>query len=162
MSKKTEINEGLAQQIAHAAGFPLYERKSSMSAKANAQLNLSGRTHYVDEGTLRHFASRINSSRETDFGLVFALVESVSGDYQHSTRGFRFVAFDLYGTVINERVSASSETLHRRSEQAEKDMWQFLDSFDVAAHYKTKFAEQAERLITQAAKLKAISKFIKV
>lgn len=89
MPKKTEITEGLARQIADAAGFPLYERKSSMSAKANAQLNLSGRTHYVDEGTLRHFASRINSSRETDFGLVFALVESVSGDYQHSTRGFR-------------------------------------------------------------------------
>jgi hypothetical protein len=77
----------------------LYQNKSDYP-KANAQRNLCGRTHYVDDDTLRGFYSRIISARETDGGLLFAIVTSDAKDYQNKPRGFRYVIFDVFDSGI--------------------------------------------------------------
>ena len=162
MAKKTELSRDIATSIAHVIGTSLFEKKSSYSAKDDAQRNLSGKTHYVDEGTLKSFYSRISSARYTDEGLLFSIIESVAGDYQNKSRGFRFVTFDLYGTIVNDRVSADVNRLHSSAAKAEREMWEFLNSFDALAHYKTTMSEHAAVIKAQAANLVKLANTIKV
>lgn len=162
MAKKTEITRELATSIAHVIGTTLFSRLHGYSAKNDAQANLRGKTHYVDDATLKAFYSRISSARHTDQGLIYSIVESVAGDYQNNSRGFRFVSFDLFGTIVNDRVSADVNRLHKSRAKAEKEMRQFLDAFDVAAHYKTELAQRAETMKAQAANLHKLAKSIKV
>ena len=162
MAKKTEITRELATSIAHVIGTRLFENRSSYSAKDDAQRNLEGKTHYVDDATLKAFYSRISSARHTDQGLIYSIVESVAGDYQNNSRGFRFVTFDLYGTIINDRVSADVNRLHKTAAKAQAEMWEFLDGLDVAAHYKRVMAEHADPIKAQAANLHKLAKSIKV
>ena len=48
----------------------LYQSESS-TPKYNAQRNLQGRTHYVDEDTLKFHKSRIISEHDSCNGLIF-------------------------------------------------------------------------------------------
>ena len=77
----------------------LYRDESSYP-KANAQLNLCGRTHYVDDDTLRWHKSRVISTHVTDGGLLFAIVTSDALDMDNKRRGFRYVVFGLFGNVL--------------------------------------------------------------
>ena len=122
----------------------LYTNKSS-DPKRNAQLNLAGRTHYVDDETLRYFHARILSSRVVDDGLLFAVVESASGDANHSSRIYRYVIFDLFGTVI-ERPDLKSSW--KSSAPAEKAMWRALNAIDAIAH--TRAAIEHDRAAHQS------------
>jgi len=78
----------------------LYRHESSIP-KYDAQRNLEGRTHYVDDGTLRYFKSRILSASVKRGGLLFTIIESSSADYEHRSRTFRYVIFDVFGTIIS-------------------------------------------------------------
>jgi hypothetical protein len=118
----------------------LYRNESS-NPKTNAQRNLCGRTHYVDDDTLRFHKSRIISARHTDNGLLFAIVTSDALDFDNSKRGFRFVIFDVFGTVL-ERTKL--EYAYRRSDQATKEMWAVLNSID-AKHVTLAAIERQER-----------------
>lgn len=105
----------------------LYSSQSS-DAKANAQRNLVGRTHYVDDDTLRFHKARIVKARNVHNGLLFWLIESVAADYQGTKRGFRFVVFDLFGHVLDGR--ADLDNLYRSSAAAEEALWAYLESID--------------------------------
>jgi len=107
----------------------LYRNESS-DPKSNAQLNLEGRTHYVDSETLKYHNSRINTTAITDGGLLFALTESYSLDYQNTNRAFRPVIFDVFGTVI---VRPKLEEGFKTSKQAIKSMWAELNNIDAIA-----------------------------
>jgi len=159
MAKKTELTADIARDIARAFGVSLFDR-NSYAAKDKAQANLSGRTHYVDDDTLRFFHSRISSARAIEHETIFLIVESVAADYQNRSRGFRFVAFDLNGSVINDR--KGPETLHRTSAQAEKEMWAWANAFDTLAHYKARLIERAERAKREAAAMTAAARKIRV
>lgn len=104
-------------------------RRESEYPKWNAQRNLSGRTHYVDDDTLRWHKSRILRTVITDGGLIFALIESVALDMNNRKRGFRPVIFDVFGYVI-ERTKLDES--YKTRKQAEKAMWSALNSLDVA------------------------------
>ena len=108
----------------------LYQNRSSYP-KVNAQENLCGRTHYVDPATLRFHKSKVLSSHVTDGGLLFAIITSDAVDYNNTKRGFRFAVFDVFGTVVQR---TKLEDAFRRSEQASKAMWAFLNSFSATAH----------------------------
>lgn len=138
----------IAENIARAIGENLFS-SSGNYPKETAQRNLSGKTHYCDESTLRYFFSRINSVRVVDDGLVLIIIESTAADYQNKSRGFRFVAFDLFGKVINDRASAISEELLSTSAKCEKALWLWVNSFDVLSHYKKTMTERAARLNRQ-------------
>ena len=106
-------------------------RSESSNPKWNAQRNLMGRTHYVDDDTLRFHKARVLSARHIDGGLLFSIVESVALTYNGNKRGFRFVVFDLFGHIVGER--ADLDHTWTSSEAASKAMWAELDKLDAIA-----------------------------
>ena len=108
----------------------LYKCESSYP-KPNAQANLCGRTHYVDDDTLRFHKSRILSAHVVDRGLLFAIVTSDALDMNNSKRGYRYVIFDVFGTVL---ARTKLEEAHARSQSATKAMWTALNALDAKAH----------------------------
>ena len=157
--KKTELTEETARAIARALNVSRFER-TGYDPKAMAQRNLAGKTHYADDDTLRFFHARINHCRTSHEGLILAIVESVAEDYHNTARGFRFVAFDLFGNVLNNR--SSTDELHRKSDKAAAEMLAWLESFDVLAHYKAEMTERAERLKRESADLIKAARVIRV
>jgi type IV secretory pathway VirB4 component len=105
-------------------------RNESYDPKTNAQRNLMGRTHYVDDETLRFHASRIISARHTDDGLLFALVTSDAKNYEKTQRGFRYVIFDVFGTVIERNPANLEMEWFSTSKRATQAMWAALNSLD--------------------------------
>lgn len=110
--------------------------------KDTAQMQLQGKSHYADSDTLRFFKSRILSTYDTDHGTLFALVESVSLDMHHTSRGFRFVVFDLGGKTLGR---VSIEETFKSKAKATAAMWDFLNSFDTVAHYKERLVDDIRR-----------------
>src|SRR6185369_14572061 len=108
----------------------LFSNKSS-DPKNNAQRNLQGRTHYVDDDTLRWHKSRVLSARHVDNGLLFAIVTSDALDMHNTKRGFRYVIFDIFGTVLDR---PNLEETYTSSERATKAMWAALNAIDAKAH----------------------------
>ena len=106
-------------------------RNESRDAKTNAQRNLMGRTHYVDDDTLRFHKSRVISTRCTDGGLLFAIVTSDALDWHNTKRGFRYVIFDVFGKVLARPDLKES---FRTSEKCEAAMWKALEAIDAKAH----------------------------
>ena len=106
--------------------YRLYRRESS-DPKIDAQRNLAGRTHYVDDDTLRFHKARILSANVVDGGLLYAIIESVSLDWNHTSRGFRYAIFDLFGNVVDR---PDLEHAWKSSDAARKAMWKALDGFD--------------------------------
>ena len=104
----------------------LYRNESS-NAKWNAQRNLEGRTHYVDDDTLRFHKSRILSTHITDGGLILGLVESCAADYENTKRVFRPVIFDITGYVLER---PKLEDGYSSSKAAKDAMWDTLNNID--------------------------------
>lgn len=88
------------------------------------------------------------------------MVESVAKDPDNRSRGFRFVVFDLFGTVLNDRDHADS--MHSKSDKAAAAMAEWLESFDVLAHYKRAMAERADRLKREAAEMSKAARAIRL
>lgn len=109
--------------------MPQLYRNESSDPKINAQRNLCGRTHYVDDDTLRFHKSRVLSARHTDGGLLFAIVTSDAADFEGKSRVFRYTIFDVFGTVIDR---PSLENGFRNSEKATAAMWDKLNSLNAA------------------------------
>lgn len=105
-------------------------RNESGYPKVNAQANLMGRTHYVDDDTLRWHKSKIISARCVDDGLLFAIVTSDALDMNNTKRGFRFVIFDVFGNTVER---PKLEDAYRTSAQATKAMWAALNALDAVA-----------------------------
>ena len=107
----------------------LYTNKSQY-AKVNAQSNLEGRTHYVDDSTLRFHKSRILAAHVAFNGLIFGIVCSDSLDMNNTRRGFRPVVFDLFGNVL---FRPDLENAYKSKEAARKAMWDYINTIDAQA-----------------------------
>jgi hypothetical protein len=134
----------------HRMGFSRFEDYSGNS-KYTAQRNLDGRTHYCDDSTLRYFHARITGCAPSHDGLILRVTESVSTDSFNKKRGFRCVAFDVFGEAIyrpelEQCVSTSAQA------QAAYNAWR--NAFDLAAHYRTALSARAKRLDREAAELR--------
>lgn len=132
-----------------------YEKKNYSSPKYDAQLNLEGRTHYVDDDTLKFHKAKILTTYNTDNGLLFALIESVALDYENKNRGFRYVIFDICGHVISR---VDLENAFKSKASAIKAMWKALNEIDAKAvtllaidREKIAFARQVEELTAMVA-----------
>lgn len=107
-----------------------FETKSC-DAKHNAQQNLSGKTHYVDDDTLRFHKSRIQCSQKLANGLLFYICTSDALDMNGTRRGFRYVVFDVFGTtVFRPDLEGAKPTRDAARKEFEKI------EFDVLAHYR--------------------------
>lgn len=113
------------------------------TAKDTAQANLDGLTHYYSDSSLRSHKSKILSARIECEGLLLVTVESVAIDYENTKRGFRFVAFDVFGRVIAKDDLDNAKKTKDLAVKAAKD---WLGSFDVSAYYMAKLSEIQKRL----------------
>lgn len=118
----------------------LYRNESS-DPKTNAQRNLCGRTHYVDDDTLRWHKSHVLASRVVDNGLLFAITTSDALDMNNTKRGYRYVIFDVFGTVLGR---PELEESFRRREQCDKAMWAALNAIDAKAHTREAIKQARE------------------
>ena len=105
----------------------LYQSMHRSSAKYEAQDQLAGKTHYVDDDTLRFHHSRIISCDISHGGRLFWLIESCSLDMNNTKRGFRFVVFDIFGNVISR---VGLEDAFKTSKAAKTMLKAFLDNVD--------------------------------
>jgi len=114
----------------------------SYNAKSDAQRNLSGRTHYVDDATMRYFSARILSTSTLFDGAFFMIRESTSLGNEYGKRGQRVVVFDLFGDIVfrPDMSECGSEA------QARKRFEEWRAGFDPVAHYCLIFEERARRL----------------
>lgn len=130
----------------------LFSDKSSY-AKYNAQENLRGRNHFVDDDTLRFFGSKISRAKHTCSGLLFYVVESSYLDMNKTKRGFRYAIFDLFG---NEVARQSLDEALSTSDKALKAMYDKLNTINVAEHYKQAIKSLADRKAREAERAKEI------
>lgn len=124
----------------------LYSDKSS-TPKWNAQRNLEGRTHYVDDASLRFHKSRILRTVVADNGLLFGLVESVGLDMHNTKRGFRAIVFDVFGTVLH---CPGLEHCTKVRASADKDLWAALNEIDAIKHTHDAITANLKRELQEA------------
>jgi hypothetical protein len=135
------------EKAIHAAGLRLFAYKSGHE-KSNAQQNLDGRTHYADNETLRYFKARINHAVHLADGLLFLILESVASKPYEIGQNKRFVVFDVFGTVVNDR-----EEWHATTEKARKAAEAFLAGFDAEGHTERALRDHANRLHAEAQRI---------
>lgn len=157
---KTTVPENLAAALRLTGIYPF--QSHSCHADYDAERNLRGRTHYVDADTLKGFQARILDSGlyakgvpgwECSDALIFWIVESVNSRPDHKGKNKRFVAFDVFGTVINDRASLSGEPeagWHRNTEAARKEGLAGLAGFNAVKHTRDTLANRARKSIAAA------------
>lgn len=139
--KTTTTDEEIKAIIAALAKLHLrpfgYE---SGDSKYNAQRNLRGKTHYVDDETLRWHKSRVCSAGHLHGGLLFRITTSDALDMNNTRRGFRVVVFDVFGTTIYrpklEEAFSTSQAAFKASEKQE---------IDLVKHYEEAIANELKR-----------------
>jgi hypothetical protein len=137
----------LAKLIQNTTRARLYESRYFSNPLHYAQDQLQGRTHYVDDSTLRFFHARIIGAHDDADGLLFWIVESSAKDSDNNARGFRPVVFDIFGEVVY-RVGLSD--MVKTSDKARTLYREWLESFDIEAHYRRALENRAKRLETDA------------
>jgi hypothetical protein len=134
----------LIQQTTRAC---LYESRYFSNPMHYAQDQLTGRTHYVDDSTLRYFHARVVGAHNDADGLLFWIVESSAKDPDNSARGFRPVVFDIFGEVVFRLNLAD---MVKTSDKARALYRDWLESFDIVAHYREALESRAKRLESEA------------
>lgn len=142
-----------ARKLAHDVFNTSVFECNGYHAKTTAQRNLNGKTHYVDDDTLRYHKSRILDCYDVNHGTLFALIESCALDMYNTRRGFRFVVFDLAGQTLGR---ASLEETFKSNKAATAAMWDWLNDFDVVTHYKDKLRDEIRRDENRIAEMQKI------
>lgn len=146
MDKDTTLPAPMLAALKRSAR--LYLDTWRANKKDEAQDLLSGRTHYVDDGTLRYHLARVLETQVLAGGAFCAIKESVAIDSQNSKRGQRWVVFDVFGTVLDGRPGLDDTP--RTSAAADKQFNAWLATFDPVAYYRTVLLKRAERLAEEA------------
>lgn len=137
----------LAEQLRKCG--TLYESKSSY-AKRDAQRNLDGRTHYVEDDTLRFHHSRVLSRRILAEGLFYEICCSDGLDWENRRRGFRVTTFDVFGTALGrpdlEHSSNSSRQAWKASEAMDLDaVKHYAEALQSKVHYAQEEVAKLEK-----------------
>jgi hypothetical protein len=137
--------QAIIQALREANARP-YQERYFRNAKDEAQEALQGRSHYVDDSTLRFHHSRITAARPIMEGLFFEIMESSSTDWNNNTRGFRVVVFDVFGqSVYHPKLEDMKKTSIAARNAYKKDF-----AIDPAAHYADKLQSRARMLTREA------------
>ena len=99
----------------------------SYKPQRNAQMNLIGRTHYVDDSTLKYFYARVVASGTECKGLIFWIIESHAVDMNNTQREFRFIVFDVGGHVLERAENGEG---YRTRSKARKALDAYLATID--------------------------------
>lgn len=145
----SKIQEAGIQLFKDRAGYPL----------SQAQRNLEGRTHYVDDSTLAFFSAKILACHIFDDGLILGIVESLkAGPDDDAGRIYRPVYFDLFGnTVLRPEVEDSFKT----QKQAMAALWTMADEVDAQDATIAGIKEKQKMLQDEIDKLDVLAKQFK-
>jgi|TARA_R110001592_G_scaffold270044_1_gene536355 hypothetical protein len=114
----------------------------SYNARYNAQHNLCGRSHFVDEHTLRYFKGRVLSAYDRADGRLFVVVHSQATSFNDFTRVYSYAIFDLAGNVIAGQAQHYKSAATARKHCA--DMLALLDAdqltLDALSYLEGRFA----------------------
>lgn len=105
----------------------LYENNSYNSIN-NALNELEDRTHYYSASTRKYHGSNVVYATITDKGLLMATVEKYSVDYNHTKKRFRPVIFDIFGSIVNERLDLEGGFTNK--DKAVDCMWSQLEKLN--------------------------------
>lgn len=114
-------------------------RDESSDPKFNAQRNLNGKTHYVDDDTLRWHKSRVLSCRPLHGGLLLRIICSDALDMNNTKRGFRAVVFDVFGETVSR-----PDLEHASNTKQAAINWSDAQEIDLCAHYRAKLSRQMQ------------------
>lgn len=143
------LTEDQARDLATALGVSRFESKS-YDAKRNTQLNLSGRSFWASDETLRYFSCRIASSRIFHDGVfLVTLYSQASGPSSSDGREWNFIVHDMTGSSIHRGVDTAKKT----RKAAENAMWAFMETFCPIAHYQDVVASETARAARRIAAL---------
>lgn len=109
----------------------------SSNAKWNAQRNLSGRSHYYSDDTLKWHHSRICWSKLLANGLLHAALCTDALDMHNTRRGFRVIVHDVFGTCVSRADLQDAKASRKAAERA----WEGIE-FNLVQHYQTAFNEK--------------------
>jgi hypothetical protein len=136
----------------------LYRNENS-DPKSNAQRNLCGRTHYVDDDALRWHKSRVVAARVTDGGLLFAITTTDALDMNNTKRGYRYVIFDVFGNTVSR---PDLEHSFRTRDACDKAMWAVLNAlnaeqitYEAIGQAEKQHADSMQRLRETISQLKS-------
>jgi hypothetical protein len=88
-------------------------------------------------------------SCQLSFGGAFLRVtESTAANFEKTKRIVRVVFFDVWGSVVWRPDLEDSKATQAA---AEKQFWEWLETFDAAEYYENQFIERAARLKREAA-----------
>jgi len=144
-------NNQLAQIISKNTELKLFENRYFTKPLAVAQDQLSSKTHYYDDETLKYFKARVLYAKPSSSGLLFVTVESVPKNYDGTGRGFRAVCFDLFGESIYR---PDFENLQTNTDKALKAFYSWLNEFSVLNHYQNKLAYEIASLNARASAMR--------
>ena len=124
-----------------------YQDRGYRLASDRAQDQLMGRTHYVDPDSLRFHKSRVLDAFPMLDGLFYVIRESVELDYQNTTRGQRYVVFNVFGSVVSRN---NLDTCPRTRAAARRQFDAWAAAFDAEAHYREALLSRADRMGREA------------
>jgi len=91
-------------------------RDDSSYPLPRAQRALSGRTHYVDDDTLKGFKCRVLRCITSHHGFYCLIQESLPHGSFNGPRERRNVLFDVFGTVVSD-----SDVWHKSAKSADRE-----------------------------------------
>ena len=84
------------------AGVFHFRMNSSYKPKLAAQNALAGKSHYVDDQTLKLFNSKVLDAGPILDGLFYFIRESKSNGFDHVERIHDYKYFDIWGNTVRE------------------------------------------------------------
>lgn len=158
---RKEVPEVTMEQLAKAlteAGIKLFSDRVGLPLN-QAQRNLEGRTHYVDDKTLASFVAKIHGVHVLEEGLLLGIIESVQkGPSAASGRVYRPVFFDVFG---NEVARPSLEDSAPDLKKANAMFWQMADDIDIVESTLEGIETKRDNLQKEAGRYEALLEELK-
>jgi hypothetical protein len=127
MAKKPEFDVDQLRSALIKAGVVLFTERSGFPLN-QAQRNLEGRTHYVDDSTVKSFAAKVHSVHVLEDGLILGMVESIqAGATAETGRVYRPVFFDVFGNIV---FRPEIEDSFKTQKSAQAEFWKRADDID--------------------------------
>ena len=127
-------------------GIYTFGMNSSYKPKLSAQNALAGKSHYVDDGTLRFFNAKVNDAGPICEGLFYFVRESKDTSFDGDCREHDIVYFDVFGSVVEEMYRKSKDAVTCSNAYELSMAPQRLFDIDVVEYYQTRLADKKKQL----------------
>jgi len=124
------------------AGVFHFRQNSSYKPKYSAQNALAGKSHYVDDQTLRLFNVKVLDAGPILEGLFYFIRESKSNGFDHVERIHDYKYFDIWGNTVREMDKKSERNECYSTSQLAKSEQRWFD-VNPLEYYSRELARRA-------------------